>query len=233
VSTAILTLQAARGDAARLPAGALDLALAAGDFLVVETPGPRRGAAFADLCMGLTSMLSGRVTFLGRDWVDMPPDLANALRGRIGRLFARPLRADTADVAARVLLGRLHHSRLPQAALLAQAADLALQFGLPGLPSGPARMVSGPDLLRAACVRAFLGRPSLVIVELPLATQSDDLLPCLFEAGAAARCDGAGVIWLAESGPALRDRSLRPTQRLRLTDAGLVPARRPTVTVVA
>jgi phospholipid/cholesterol/gamma-HCH transport system ATP-binding protein len=221
----VLQLEAARGVGEHLPQAALTLTLSEGDFALVETPGQRRGAAFADLCGGLARLASGRVRFLGRDWATMPMTHADALRGRIGRLFSVPLHPDTPDVAARVLLARRHHTRIPMAALRAEAADLALRFGLPGLPAGPARLLSGSDLLRASCVRAFLGQPRLVILELPLAAQGDDLLAALLAVGAQARGGGGAVLWLAAAGPALRDRTIRATHRLRLTESGLLPGR--------
>jgi phospholipid/cholesterol/gamma-HCH transport system ATP-binding protein len=222
----VLALDAARGMGEQLPHAPLDLVLDAGDFALIETPGLRRGAAFANLCMGLVPLASGHARFLGRDWATVPVDHADALRGHIGRLFHRPLRADTPDVAARVLLARLHHTRIPEAELRTEAAALAMRFGLPGLPAGPARMLSEPDLLRAACVRAFLGLPRLVILELPVAVQQDELLTTFLEVGAEARGRNACVIWLANPGPALRDASIRPTHRLRLTDSGLAAVRR-------
>jgi phospholipid/cholesterol/gamma-HCH transport system ATP-binding protein len=100
-----------------------------------------------------------------------------------------------------------------------------LRFGLPGLPAGPARQLTDPDLLRAACVRAFLGQPRLVILELPGPAQQDDLLPALLEVGAEARGRGVTVMWVAGAGPALRDRSIHATHRLRLNDSGLAPVR--------
>jgi phospholipid/cholesterol/gamma-HCH transport system ATP-binding protein len=225
ISYPVLALEAARGIGEHLPHAALDLILSEGDFALIEIPGPRRGAGFADLCSGLAPLSSGRARFLGRDWRTIPQQHADALRGHIGRLFYQPLRADTPDVAARVLLARLHHTRIPEARLRAEAAELAPRFGLPGLPAGPARLLSEPDLLRAACVRAFVGRPHLVILELPVAAQQDELLPALLDVGAETRGRGASVIWLASAGPALRDRSVRPTHRLRLSDAGLATVR--------
>jgi len=156
----------------------------------------------------------------------MPDSHADALRGHIGRLFHRPIRHDTPDIAARILLARRHHTRIPEAALRAEATAWALCFGLPGLPSGPARLLAEPDLLRAACVRAFLGRPRLVILELAAAAQQPDLLPALFSAGTEARGQGGAVIWLAIAGLVPRDAIIRPTHRLRLSDAGLSPLRR-------
>nr|WP_294520966.1 ABC transporter ATP-binding protein [uncultured Rhodopila sp.] len=222
----VLALDDARGISDTLPRAAMRLELCEGDFAVIEVPGPRRGAVFADLCSGLAPLASGQVRFLGRDWSTAPREHADALRGHIGRLFHQPIRADTPDVAARVLLGRLHHTRIPEAALRMQAVGLAQRFGLPGLPAGPARLVSEPDLLRAACVRAFLGSPRLLILELPMAAQGEDLRSALLGAGAAARGQGAAVMWLAAPGPALRDPVVRPTHRLRLGDAGLSPIRR-------
>jgi phospholipid/cholesterol/gamma-HCH transport system ATP-binding protein len=158
----------------------------------------------------------------------MPPRHADVLRGHIGRLFHRPMRPDTPDVANRVLLRRLHHTRTPEATLRSEAVQLAQRFGLPGLPAGPARGLTDVDLLRAGCVRAFLGQPRLVILELPVAAQQDDLLPALLAVGAEARGLGATVMWLAGAGPALRDRSIGATHRLRLNDAGLTSPRQPT-----
>jgi phospholipid/cholesterol/gamma-HCH transport system ATP-binding protein len=222
----VLALDDARGIGDTLPRATLRLEVGEGDFAVIEVPEPRRGAAFADLCSGLAPLAAGRARFLGRDWSTVPREYADALRGHIGRLFHQPIRADTPDVAARVLLGRLHHTRIPEADVRAEAVGLAQRFGLPGLPAGPARLVAEPDLLRAGCVRAFLGSPRLLILELPMAAQAEDLRAALLAAGAQARGGGAAVVWLASPGPALRDPVVRPTHRLRLNDAGLSPVRR-------
>ena len=227
MTTPLLELQAARGEAEHLPIAPLTLSLGAGDFAIIETLGPRRGAAFADLCAGLAPLQSGAVRFRNRDWATLPAQHADALRGRIGRLFHAPLQADTPDVAERVMLRCLHHTRIPRDQVLAEASSLARRFGLPGLPSGPARLLTEPDLLRAACVRAFLGMPDLVLLELQSAAQDVALLQSLLAIGAEARGRGACVVWLARAGQRLRERSIRPTHRLRLSDAGLTAAARP------
>src|SRR6185503_16825053 len=130
----------------------------------------------------------------------------------------------TSDVAARVLLARRHHTRIPEATVRAQATAWAHRFGLPGLPSGPARLLTEADLRRAACVRTFLGRPRLVILELAGVAQHG-LLADLLGTGAEVRSHGAAVMWLATAESMLRDRAIRPTHRLRLNDAGLSPLR--------
>lgn len=220
----VLELDAATTDADNLPRTRLDLALRPGDFALVETPGPRRGAAFAALCCGLVPLLSGHVRFLGRDWPAIPSDHADALRGHIGRLFHARMRDDTHDIAERVILKRLHHTRIPRAEIVAEAATLARRFGLPGLPAGPARLLNEFDLLRAAFVRAFLGRPRLLLLELAPAAQSDPMLDALLDAGAEARGNGACVVWLV---PRRQLRNIRPTHHLRLGDTGLTSMTRP------
>jgi phospholipid/cholesterol/gamma-HCH transport system ATP-binding protein len=218
----VLTLAGAVGDAPFLPRVPLAFSLAPGEFALIEMPGVRRAEAFADLCQGLVPLSSGEVRFLGRDWRQLPLLRAQAMRGRIGRLFHQRLPADSRDVAERILQARLHHSRTPEPELRAEAASIAVGFGLPGLPVGPAHRLSEPDLLRAAAVRAFLGEPLLLILELPAAAQHEEFIERLLLAGAGARQRGAAVMWLAVPGPALRQQAVMPTQRLRLTDAGMV-----------
>jgi phospholipid/cholesterol/gamma-HCH transport system ATP-binding protein len=223
--TVVLELEAACVQDDNASRDGLNLNVATGDFVLIDVARRRAGSEFADLCTGLVTLARGSVRFLDRDWATMPAHHADALRGHIGRLFHRPLRTDTPDVAACLLLARRHHTRIDEHALREEAAELALHFGLPGLPSGPARQLSDVDLLRAACVRAFLGQPRLVILELPVAFQRDDLLPALLSAGADLRGRGTAVVWLAGPGPALRDHRVAPTQRLRLGDSGLEPLR--------
>ena len=67
--------------------------------------------------------------------------------------------------------------------------------------------------------------PWMLALALPLAAQQDNLLSALLDVGTQARGRGAAVIWLASPSQALRDRSIRPTHRLRLSDAGLTPVR--------
>jgi phospholipid/cholesterol/gamma-HCH transport system ATP-binding protein len=105
------------------------------------------------------------------------------------------------------------------------AAELARSFGLPGLPLVRPGALTEADLARAACVRAFLGAPRLVLLESPVQEQFDDLIPPLLDAVAAARDRGAAAIWLTQSDLVWRDRSFPATCRLRLTEYGLVPSR--------
>jgi len=63
MATPVLALDAARGIGEHLPAAMLNLELHEGDFAMIEIPGPRRGAGFADLCSGLVPLAGGAVQF--------------------------------------------------------------------------------------------------------------------------------------------------------------------------
>jgi|SRR5882724_1686316 len=216
-----------------VPEGGLDefrippitLQLWPGEFALVKTNDLRRAAWFADLCSGLVRLAEGTVTFLGHDWTAMTPDYAAALRGRIGRVFGTAGWIEFLDMATNVLLPQLHHTRRDARELREEAATLAGSFGLPGLPMGSAQDLSAKDMARAACIRAFLGEPPLLLLESPLQGRFADLAVPLLEALTAARQKGAAAVWLTSSDVVWRDRSVPVTHRLRLLDYGLITAR--------
>src|SRR6201993_5563388 len=112
----------------------------------------------ADLCCGLVPLAAGTARFLGRDWSAVPRDYADALRGRIGRIFFSGSWIGFMDVATNILLPQLHHTRDDPSELRERAAALCCAFGLPGLPlvrpggvapAGPARPACRPRLFCA------------------------------------------------------------------------------------
>jgi len=216
----ILELTGARALEGELPPAKIDLKLDPGDFALVDCPGRRRASWFGDLCSGLVPLSGGQIRFLGHDWEKLPDDYAAALRGRIGRVFHFGAWIGSLDVATNILLPQLHHTREPREALLEQATEIACALGLPGLPLGHIDDVSAFDLARCACVRAFLGKPSLVVLESPVRGVFAELRPLVLNAIATARGDGAAIIWLTEDNATWRDRSLPTTHRLRLHDRG-------------
>ena len=204
----------------------VSLRLMAGDFALIQAIDPVRARDFADLCCGLVKLEHGHAKILGRDWAKLPRELAQALRGRIGRVFAGGGWLGFLDMEANILLPQLHHTRRPPAVLREAAAELARQFGLPGLPLSRPASMSNADLVRAACVRAFLCDPVLVLLESPIQAQYADLIPHLLNAIAAARDRGAAVIWLTRSDLVWQDPSFPATHRLRLEERGLLGPRR-------
>jgi phospholipid/cholesterol/gamma-HCH transport system ATP-binding protein len=168
------------------------------------------------------------VRFLGRDWSAMPWDYAAALRGRIGRVFRSGGWIGSVDVATNILLPQLHHTRDDPSGLRERAVALSCAFGLPGLPLVRPLELVASDLARAACVRAFLGDPELILLESPVQGRFITLIAPLLNALAAARDRGAAAIWFTRSDVVWRDPSFPVTHRLRLGERGLLPVARTT-----
>ena len=203
----------------------LDLKLAAGEFALIECPSAEWAAHFADICCGLHPLQYGVVHFMGRNWADITDMESNALRGRIGRVFHDAAWVGFLDMETNILLSQRYHTRRELPELRSMALELAHEFGLPGLPVGTPGRLPPTDLARAACIRAFLGEPLLIVLEYPLPPGDVELPVALINAISHARNHGAAVIWLTPDDAVWRDRSVPVTQRLHLSEEGLVRPR--------
>ena len=195
----------------------LDLNLFGGDLLLVNIERPRFGTILADACCGVHQAYEGSIFFLGKDWSALPSDTANALRGRIGRVFTFGNWVNRLSLVKNILLPQLHHTRTKLAQLRDEAVQLAGQLGLPGLPSGLPDDVMRADNQRAACVRAFLGQPALILLEEPTTGIYPEILPPLINLIHNACDRGASVIWLTQADQIWSHPLLPATHRFRLT----------------
>ncbi len=208
-----------------LPNVALDLRLMQGECALIETHDPERATAFADLCSGMIALRDGAVRCMGFDWTELDQERTFALRGRIGRIHQRGAWTGMLRTHVDIMLPQLHHTREPAEAIARSAVTLAQQLGLPGLPLVRPDRLSEGDLIRAACVRAFLGDPRLLLLETAIGADHAELtVPLLtlltqaLEGGAAAICFTRDVpFWQAQRFPV--------AYRLQLLEDGLVPMR--------
>jgi phospholipid/cholesterol/gamma-HCH transport system ATP-binding protein len=197
-------------------APAVSLTLESGQLALLGVQGAEVAGLLADCCCGLARAAGGAVRLLGHDLAALPAPAMQDLQGRIGRVPASGGWLPHLGTAENVLLPLLFHTRLGMAALREAAAQLARDFGLPGLPLAAPSRLPAFDLLRAGCVRAFLGEPALLLLEIGVEEPPPrELLPPLLRAIGAARARGAACLWLTGA-PLLEDRSIPAAHRLRL-----------------
>ncbi len=154
---------------------------------------------FADLCCGLHRPAEGEVRFLQRDWSRQPMEMANALRGLIGRVHDEPGWLRFLDASTQYPDAQIHHTRTDLDTLYAEAAELAAHFGLPGLPSGSiARLSPGGPGSRRLSAR-LRRQPKLVILESPVQGLIEDMVLAAAQPVVGGRDRGALAIWLDRS----------------------------------
>ena len=202
------------------------LKLAGGELSLIRVESPQQGTAVGDACSGLALPPKGQVHFLGKQWSQLPPDIANALRGRIGRVFTRGSWLGHLSLLENVLLPQVHHTRRSLAELRDEALMFAEKFGLPGVPVGHSNDSLPVDLQRAACVRAFLGQPVLILLEERSPECFKEMMPNLINTIREARNRGAAVLWLTSDRFIWRDQSIPATRRYRLAGRKLMEVSR-------
>ncbi len=194
---------------------AINLTVYGGALILIRFARPELAARFADVCCGLNHPLRGTSYFLGTDWKTLQPDQRNAMRGRIGRVFSTGNWIEHLSLTENILIPQLHHTRRAVDHIRDEAAALAELFGLPGLPSGlPGDFVRG-DLQRAACVRAFLGMPWLILLEEPTAGMGSNFRFALIHVIRRFRDRGAAVIWMTGQDKVWNDSSIPAAYRYR------------------
>ena len=170
----------------------------------------------ADAAEGLVCPRQGSVKFRGEDWQAMSADHSAAQRGKIGRLFDDEGWISDLDVDQNIMLSQQHHTARSEDDILGEALGLARAFGLPGLPRGRPGTMRRWDLRKAACIRAFLGQPALVILEQPVRGVYADLTASLVNATKSARRRGAAVLWTVSDLKIWNHAGIRATARARM-----------------
>jgi phospholipid/cholesterol/gamma-HCH transport system ATP-binding protein len=192
-----------------------------GDLLLLRIERENERLPLADAMEGLAKVESGRVSFMGESWNNLSTHRAATQRGRIGRLFDDEGWISDLDVEENILLAQLHHTKRSEAEIIDEALGFARVFGLPGLPRGRADKLRRWDLRKAACIRAFLGRPELIIIEQPIRGVYADLVAPLLNAVQSARRRGAAVLWTLTDPQIWKNAGMHATFRARMRGAEL------------
>ena len=159
---------------------------------------------------------------MDQDWRDLPPERGAALRGRIGRVFEDHGWISNLEIQDNITLAQRHHADRPEEEIEEEAVNLSRVFGLPGLSLGPVSGVLGQDLSRAACVRALLGRPDLVVLERPTRGVYPEIMPALVNSLRSARERGAAVLWTTSDARVWIDPDIRPSRKFAMLGSQLV-----------
>jgi phospholipid/cholesterol/gamma-HCH transport system ATP-binding protein len=175
----------------------------------------------ADATEGLVPPGQGSVMFLGEDWQRMSAGHADAQRGKIGRLFEDEGWISDLDVDQNIMLSQRYHTLRSEEDIMEEALKLVRVFGLPGLPRGRPGSMRRWDLRKAACVRAFLGQPTFIILEQPVRGVYADLMAPMINAVQSARKRGAAVLWTLTDPKIWNHSSIRTTTRARMVGSEL------------
>jgi len=194
----------------------LSLSFVPGDLAVVLLDKEQVRIPLADAAEGLVTPVQGTVTFLGEDWQTMTPDRAAAQRGKIGRVFEGESWLSGLNVDQNITLAQRHHTRRPVKEIEEEATHLCQVFGLPGLPRGRPSNTRWQDLQKAACVRAFLGAPILILLENPTGGIYADVIAPLIDTVREARQRGAAVLWTTNELEVWSNPGLCATARWRM-----------------
>ena len=204
----------------------LDLDLRRGESAIIHVDDEDEGAAMVDLCTGFVPPFGGHVRFLGVDWTTRTRPERLRRRRRLGVVIETDVWPAHMTIMDAVLLDSLYHFDRPREELLTEATNLARLFGLPGLPAERRESTSRQALIRAACVRGFLGTPDLVLVQDPLLDRMSELAVPMAQAISAILRRGGAVLWIA-AGTAAAAQFVEPDHVFRLRATGLLPLRRP------
>ena len=194
-----------------------------GDLLLVRIERENERLPLADASEGRVGPKPGSVMFLGEDWGCMSADHAAEQRGKIGRLFDDEGWVSDLEVSQNIMLSQRYHTRRSDEEILDEALRFARMFGLPGLPRGRPGSVRRPDLRKAACIRAFLGQPALIILEQPVRGVYADLMSPLLNAVESARKRGAALLWTATDPQIWNHPGIHATMRARMLGSELCP----------
>ena len=193
--------------------------LRAGELMLIRLEPQQVHLPLADGAEGMMAPRHGRVRFMDRDWSELSADRAAAMRGRIGRAFEDGGWVRNLSMDENITLAQRHHTRRAADDITEEAANLSLAFGLPGLPVGRIAGIRTQDLHRAACVRALLGQPELLLLERPTEQVYPEILPALINMMHAARRRGAAVVWTTTNPEVWANPAIRATHRARMFGA--------------
>ncbi len=190
-----------------------------GELAFIRLEPGRERIPLADVARGLLTPKSGAVNFNGHYWRVVAPDMALRLRGRMGGVFQRTGWIGNLNVDENITLPQRHHTKRPESEIMKEAEALARAFGMDGIPKVRPARLPGAELRRAEWIRAFMGKPLLIILDRPMQDALEEWTPLLIERVEAARRRGTAIIWISEPDFDWKGKGMKPTYNYEMRDS--------------
>lgn len=202
----------------------LTFLLKRGNLLVLTVEAGNENLPLADAAEGLIVPAAGAVFWLNRRWSAMRPGDELSARAKIGRVFEKNGWISNLNVIENITLSQRHHTARPEEEIIAEADDLAKSFGLPEAPRQRPAFVPRRELRLAEWIRAFMGNPSLLLLERPENGVREENVPKLIKAVQKARTRGAAVIWQTSQDSIRHTSQLESAVRYRMRGKEMILA---------
>lgn len=174
----------------------LNFTLRPGELMLIWHDPKHGPSPIADAAQGLCVPVEGSVVFRGEDWQAQSARRADRMRQNTGRVYSDvgwSPDQDLHDHLMEPLRGRRFTSKTSG---IRELESLARLVGLDPLQGKFAHELPIHDQQRAQWIRAFLGRPGLVILEHPVSAGNEERMEALGALIDEARSFKAGVIWI-------------------------------------
>ncbi len=195
------------------------LSVHSGDLVLIRATASQNTRPFTSMMQGLVPPTQGSVLFSGRDWARQHARTQFRMRSRIGRVFDQQAWVANLNVRENLLLAK-QHFRADLNAIEEELKFWAKWFQLDGVSRIRPASLENSLLQIHQWIRAFLGGPTLLLLERPMRFVSANRFPNFLESIQYLQERGTAVIWIA--GNTLGDnlKSISATNLLDLRPEG-------------
>lgn len=193
-----------------------------GTIVLVQKDPQSHEVPIFDVAEGLKRPYSGKVEFMGRDWQAISEFEAARRRGLIGRVFEAMGWVSNLDVYENIVLAERHHTSRPESNILQEVNELMTTAGFDAIPACRPHLLRRDELRRAQWVRAFLGKPALVLLERPELDVYRDDRRRLVDLVCKSVGEGSAVVWLSPEPGVWHDDRLKEGRRYSVQGSRLI-----------
>ncbi|MFK8115087.1 MAG: hypothetical protein AB8B91_22995 [Rubripirellula sp.] len=169
-----------------------------GDLVMIRTNASQNTRRFASMLQGLVRPSKGSVLFNGRDWATQHSQTQFSMRSRIGRVFDQQGWLANLNVRENLLLAKQHFDA-DLDAIEEEMVFWADWFQLGNISRMRPARVDASCLQIHQWIRAYLGKPALLILERPMRSVSAQMFKIFLASVHQMQQRGAAVIWIAGS----------------------------------